>query len=313
MSSAEKFHPTPLDADENGDVIVPDVVERDSSGKEVWQGESLLFDHYLAATRLTSFDPHQYHADKQPHEEEPKEKSNVEKLFESNERFRFMPYSLDELQDISSLTGREYVGGAATFLNAVFKKQQNVMSDKRAFNETVPADEALEIDEEMPRRTLLSIIGRFESYAKNANSQRRLLIGLTDMINARGTRRSEPAGATPILQEWEHDGSTRAPILTLLRARETDRFIAADDKKAVPFKNDPTELAKDDLKALGDEFIASLKSGQLQEQLTARTGENTRRFEFWVAKLQEARQHSVTRAPAELALKHLGVIKAVER
>jgi hypothetical protein len=236
-------------------------------------------------------------------ETQSKPKDLQERLSEVNERFRFKPFSERELSDIISLEGQDFTQGAARFLNSVLLRQRNVNDSYVAKNKTLPIDEQITIDENMPRRSVESIVGRYSSYALDAQRQRNLLLNLSSMVADRSKLRSEAASSVPILSEWNNDGSTAAPLKSLLKANDIDVYIKDGETSRNPFDDQP----KDEIEAQINEIISKFKVGKLQDTIGVRAAESERRVQYWIEKLEEARTHNAVRKAAETTLGRLGI------
>ncbi|MFZ1301709.1 MAG: hypothetical protein WAQ27_04035 [Candidatus Microsaccharimonas sp.] len=320
-ATSNTFKDEPLfDVNEDGDIVAPD--KPDAFG---WQREAVSVDHHVTddtpsdtSTGMLDFTPEASAArsivgdvvevTELPSESidivaesEAQPKSPHERLFEVQERFGFKPFSKEELSFIIRMTGKDYPQGAATFLNTILLKQRNVLDKHRAKGE--------EVDDDMPKLSLMSIVGRYGGFAREAGSQKSGLLGLTDMIAERGAKRSEKASSIPVLRDWSLDGSTRAPILNLLKADDIDAFIDKPDSTTPPFDVDYTALSSQQLKQQGDAYIAALRVGQLQDIIAIRSRELTNRKNFWVQSLQEARKHNAARPAAEAQLRNLKIIE----
>jgi hypothetical protein len=236
-------------------------------------------------------------------ETESKPKDLQERLSEVNERFRFKPFSERELSDIMSLEGQDFIQGAARFLNSVLLRQRNVNDSYVVKNKTLPIEEQITIDENMPRRSVESIVGRYSSYALDAQRQHNLLLNLSSMVDDRSKLRSEAASSVPILSEWYNDGSTAAPLKSLVKANDIDTYIKDGETSRNPFDDQP----KDETEAQINEIISKYKVGKLQDTIGVRAAESERRKQYWIEKLEEARTHNAVRKAAETTLSRLGI------
>lgn len=295
----------------DGDVSVPDMP--DAYG---WQSESRLFDHdfgseVAAARSILEADTTVSTAEgiNDAQEVPVNEKELAERIAEVRERFGFKPTDHQELNDIISLTGKDHIRGSATFLSQVQRRQNRLNEQTAAKNKMLPEDKQIEVDPSMPRRSVESIVGRYIAYAQSAQLQARLLLGLTDMIAAREAKRSEAANSMPILQDWSLDGSTRAPILTLLKSDDVDAFLNQDtpDIHESPLKTRYEDLPGKKLKELGDAYIGSMKIGQFQDTIAQGVSEQRHRFAFWVKTLKDAEINAASSKSVKAGLSKLGI------
>jgi hypothetical protein len=241
-------------------------------------------------------------------ETESKPKDLQERLSEVNERFRFKPFSERELSDIISLEGQDFTQGAARFLNSVLLRQRGVNDSYIVKNKTLPIDDQITIDENMPRRSVESIVGRYSSYAFDAQRQYNLLLNLSSMVDDRSKLRSEAASSVPILMSgvWDKDGSTAAPLKTILQASNIDVYIEDGKTARKPFD----DQSEDETISQINKIISKSKVGNLQDTLGVRAAESERRKQYWVEKLGEARKHNAVSKAAEKALETLGVSRS---
>ena len=299
MTEIPHYDDGAVESNDEGDVVVPDVP--DALG---WQREVMLFDHISDTARAL--------VDGEAGDEaaveigEVKGKDLQERLFDIHERFHFYPGSHDELNDAIGLSGEDLIRGSATFLSKLQQRQVRLNKEATERNKDLPEEEQIEVDPNKPRQIVESVIGRYISYATTAKTQGGLLLGLTDMISARGAKRSEAANSVPVLRDWKADGSTYAPILSLLKADDTETCIAQDtleEGAKSPLSIDYTKLSAAQLKEVGDKFIGAMKVGQLQDLLAQRVNEQRQRYAFWVKALEDSRVNNAAKDSAEAALK----------
>ncbi len=236
-------------------------------------------------------------------EHEPKTMPLNERLAFIKRELKFTPHTHEELNRVIELTDDGLAMGSATHLARI--QQRNVTLSKKAAeakNMNLPDDEKVSFDPTIGRRTAEKIVGQYIGYAESALSQMRLLLNLQTMISDR-YRRSEPASAVSILQDWTMDASTEVPVKALMKSREIEAYVVDDTDKKTPLQIDYSKLPRTEVRALGDDYIRGLKVGQLQGEIAALAQEQKMRFDFWTNALKESLPNSAARDSAIAALK----------
>lgn len=236
-------------------------------------------------------------------EHEPKTMPLNERLTFIKRELKFTPHTHEELNRVIELTDDGLRLGAATHLARI--QQRNVTLSKKAAeakNTNLPDDKKVSFDPTIGRRTAEKIVGQYIGYAESALSQMRLLLNFQTMISNR-YRRSEPASAVSILQDWTMDASTEVPIKALMKSREIEDYVIDDTDKKTPLQIDYSKLPRAEVRAQGDDYIRGLKVGQLQGEIAALAQEQKMRFDFWTNVLKESLPNSAARDSAIAALK----------
>ncbi len=223
---------------------------------------------------------------------EAKTSESAERIATVQQRFGFSPLSKVELSDTYDVTGKDLVGGAAQQLNTVFHRQAKYMED--------------------PERTVRSIVGRYASYAENAQREAAFLMMLQEEVQkseAHPFSRADSIGAVSV---WQHEPSVSRPLLAVLQHRDIETFVHDDDalnpleSQASSKERIYSAANKSTIQRL-EKMMHGLRVSELAGELESTVSVQKHRFDFWVDILKQSEKHSLARGMVHKALTDLKV------